>query len=143
VSEETVVPEARPPLDGLFHVALNVASVERARDFYRDVLGFRVEWEPDPDNVYLTTGRDNLAIHKAPPDARLGGKDRLDHLGIVLPRPEDVDAWARYLGEKGVPIVSPPRTHRDGARSLYARDPDGTVIQFIFHPPISSGGRPS
>ena len=34
--------------------------------FYVDVLGFRVEWEPDPDNVYLTSGVDNLALHRAP-----------------------------------------------------------------------------
>lgn len=129
----------RPPVDGLWHVALNVSDVARARDFYRDVLGFRVEWEPDPENVYLTTGRDNLAIHKAPPGTPLGA-GRLDHVGIVLPRAEDVDAWAAWLREKGVAIERPPRTHRDGARSFYARDPEGVLIQFIHHPPISTGG---
>ena len=29
------------------------------------LLGFAVEWEPDPDNVYLTSGCDNLALHRA------------------------------------------------------------------------------
>ena len=43
--------------------------------FYVDVLGFAVEWEPDPDNVYLTSGRDNLALHRAA-DAAFGVTDR-------------------------------------------------------------------
>ncbi|HZU97540.1 MAG TPA: VOC family protein [Planctomycetota bacterium] len=126
----------RPPLDGMFHVALNVQDVARERAFYRDVLGFRVEWEPDPDNVYLTSGRDNLAIHKAKGELSEG---KLGHLGFVVPRPEDVDRWATYLGSQGVRLETQPRTHRDGARSFYARDPEGTLLQFIHHPPISSG----
>jgi hypothetical protein len=30
-----------------------------------------------------------------------------------------------------------PRTHRDGARSFYCYDPDGTVVQVIHHPPVT------
>jgi hypothetical protein len=30
-----------------------------------------------------------------------------------------------------------PRTHRDGARSFYCADPEGTVVQVIFHPPLT------
>ena len=33
---------------------------------------------------------------------------------------------------------SQPKTHRDGARSFYCADPDGNVVQMIFHPPISN-----
>ncbi len=28
-------------------------------------MGYEVEWRPDPDNVYLHGGRDNLALHGA------------------------------------------------------------------------------
>ena len=34
--------------------------------FYVDLLGFEVEWEPDADNVYLSSGIDNLALHRSP-----------------------------------------------------------------------------
>ena len=34
--------------------------------FYVDLLGFAVEWEPDADNVYLSSGIDNLALHRSP-----------------------------------------------------------------------------
>ena len=108
------------------------------RRFYTDVLGFVVEWEPDDDNVYLTSGADNLALHRAraggSPPAAVGA---LDHLGLVVRRQADVDAWADYLTGRGVALDAPPRTHRDGARSLYISDPDGNRVQIIHHPPIS------
>ena len=110
--------------------------------FYTDVLGFTVEWEPDGDNVYLTSGADNLALHRAPaatgtPESAPRGA--LDHLGLLVRRQDDVDAWADYLTGRGVVLNAPPRTHRDGARSLYLSDPDGNRVQIIHHPPISDG----
>ena len=108
------------------------------RRFYTDVLGFDVEWEPDGDNVYLTSGADNLALHRAPAGRpRPAGGGTLDHLGLLVRRPDDVDAWAGYLEHRGVALDAPPRTHRDGARSLYVSDPDGNRVQIIHHPPIS------
>ena len=104
--------------------------------FYIERLGFAVEWEPDGDNIYLTSGLDNLALHRSDTDRSASGGP-LDHLGVLVRRPEDVDRWAAYLDEKGVPLKARPRTHRDGARSLYVCDPDGNTIQIIHHPPIS------
>jgi len=86
--------------------------------------------------VYLTSGRDNLALHRAG-DPRAASGQALDHLGVVVTEPEDVDRWAEFLESRGVTIVAKPKTHRDGARSCYVTDPDGNVIQIIHHPPIS------
>ncbi len=55
----------RPAHAGLRHLALNVRDLEEMKRFYVDLLGFAVEWEPDPDNVYLSSGIDNLALHRA------------------------------------------------------------------------------
>lgn len=103
--------------------------------FYVDLLGFVVEWEPDPDNVYLSSGIDNLALHRAP--ITPSGLSPLDHLGLVVPIPADVDRWAAFLESRGVSLSAPPRTHRDGARSCYFSDPEGNRIQILYHPPIS------
>ena len=126
----------KPPKTlGIRHVALRVVSLARARRFYVDTLGYRVEWEPDPENLYLTSGADNLALHSA---ASVGEGGALDHFGIVLKKEADVDAWANYLKGEGYSLEKEPKTHRDGARSFYIRDPEGNVIQFIHHPPIAN-----
>ena len=127
----------RPPRPkGLHHVAMFVQDLEACERFYVDVMGMQVEWRPDPDNLYLTGGRDNLALHRAE-NAPAESGQVLDHLGFVLPRVEDVDVWYEFLLEQGVEIVAQPKTHRDGARSLYCRDPAGNRVQIIFHPPLA------
>jgi catechol 2,3-dioxygenase-like lactoylglutathione lyase family enzyme len=124
----------RPAACGLRHLALKVNDMKQMRSFYVDVLGFVVEWEPDPQNLYLTSGEDNLALHEVSDKLPQG---RLDHLGLIVQKPEDVDAWALYLKSKDVSLAMEPKTHRDGARSIYFADPEQNVIQIIYHPPIS------
>ncbi len=122
---------------GLRHVALNVPDPQRTADFYVRVMGMTVEWQPDADNIYATTeGFDNLAIHKEKEPKN--GAQCLDHIGFAVAEAADVDAWFAHLNAHDVPIVAPPKTHRDGARSLYCRDPDGVVVQIIHHPPIAA-----
>lgn len=124
---------------GLRHVALRVRDLDRSLDFYTRVLKMKVEWRPDPENVYLTSGSDNLALHQvdraaeAPADASTG----LDHFGFVVSTPDEVDRWAREVESGGIRLVQQPKTHRDGARSIYFRDPDGNLIQLLYHPPIA------
>jgi catechol 2,3-dioxygenase-like lactoylglutathione lyase family enzyme len=126
-----------PLILGLRHVALNVRDVQRSVAFYSDVLGMQVEWEPDPDNVYLTSGSDNLAIHKLPEGAEPGAVQSVHHIGFIVAKIDDVDAVAARVEGRGVELVYPLKTHRDGARSFYFRDPDGVLIQVLYHPPIS------
>jgi len=132
----------RPTHAGLRHLALNVRELDAMKRFYVDLLGFAVEWEPDSDNIYLSSGIDNLAFHRAPVEPLEivqtdGGLSPLDHLGLIVRNAEDVDRWAAFLESRGVTIDAKPKTHRDGARSCYFRDPDGNRVQIIHHPPIS------
>ncbi|HEV3057506.1 MAG TPA: VOC family protein [Vicinamibacterales bacterium] len=126
----------RPSHAGLRHLAINARDLAAMKRFYVDLLGFTVEWEPDPDNVYLSSGIDNLALHRAE-GLVAGARSALDHLGLIVRSPDDVDRWASFLESRGVTIEAKPRTHRDGARSCYFSDPDGNTIQIIHHPPIS------
>jgi catechol 2,3-dioxygenase-like lactoylglutathione lyase family enzyme len=132
----------RPTHAGLRHLALNVRHLDEMKRFYVDLLGFSVEWEPDADNVYLSSGIDNFALHRAPRSApsvhaEAVLESSLDHFGVIVRQPDDVDRWAEFLESRGVTIDAAPRTHRDGARSCYFRDPDGNRVQVIHHPPIS------
>ena len=125
-----------PPSQGIRHIALNVRDIHQSEDFYCRVLGFKLEWKPDLGNVYLTSGNDNLALHVSKITDQQPGC--LDHFGILVQRPEHVDEWAEYLKEQKIVLMAEPKTHRDGARSLYLKDPNGIVIQIIYHPPISN-----
>lgn len=132
----------RPQHLGLRHVALYTRAFEEMKAFYVDRLGFAVEWEPDADNVYLTSGTDNVALHRAASERSIEG-GALDHLGLLVRTADDVDRWAAYLEAHAVPLKAAPRTHRDGARSLYLYDPDGNVVQIIHHSPmVQTGLRP-
>lgn len=112
----------------LCHVALMCEDLEACEDFYVRVLGLRVVWRPDPDNIYLSGGHDNLALHRG---SRSSGGP-LDHIGFAVDSPEAVDSWHKRLEGAGTPIAIGPKTHRDGSRSFYGRDPGGVLVQFIF-----------
>src|SRR5215471_8977856 len=114
----------RPAHAGLRHLALHARDLDAMKRFYIDVLGFAVEWEPDPDNIYLTSGLDNLALHRAVSGAdstptRAVAGSPLDHLGLIVRNADDVDKWAAFLEGQGVTLDARPKTHRDGARSCY------------------------
>jgi catechol 2,3-dioxygenase-like lactoylglutathione lyase family enzyme len=74
----------RPSLGyGMRHVALYVRDMPLCLSFYVDLMGMEVEWQPDENNIYLTSGSDNLALHQAEPgQQRDESMQRLDHIGF-------------------------------------------------------------
>lgn len=122
------------PTAGLRHVALQVKDLDACEYFYTELLGMSVDWRPDPDNLYLTSDNDNLALHRAPVDFSPAKHQHLDHIGFFLSEREDVDVWHAFLRSHDVTIKAPPKDHRDGSRSFYCADPDGNIVQMIFLP---------
>ena len=131
---------AIPGIRGLWHLALRVKDLRRSRAFYESLFGMKVVWEPDPENLYLSSGRDNLALHQIPAAESAQYKQSgqfLDHFGVVADAPETVDRIFRQAERDGVTIVHRPKQHRDGSYSFYAADPDGNTIQVLYEPTIS------
>ena len=130
---------------GLRHVALRVTNLARSRIFYEQLLGMKVVWEPDTDNVYFSSGSDNFALHQIPPSEFAAYQpvtgQLLDHIGVILESSEAVDRMYRevepQLQRLGGQIVKLPKQHRDGSYSFYFSDPDGTIIQALYEPAIS------
>lgn len=147
-SPDASVPPSSParsrpaPQAGLRHVALFVADLEACVTFYTDLLGMQIEWQPDPDNVFLTSGNDNLALHRRS-SSGAGDESRLDHIGFIIDDIDAVSQWHDWLSGHQVPITAVPKTHRDGARSFYCLDPAGNSVQMIYHPPLSRPQGPS
>lgn len=129
-----------PPTLGLRHVAVAIAGAgfDACASFYTEGMGMTVDWKPDADNLYLSYGCDNLALHRV---AEINHRvSALDHLGFVTAAADDVRAWyARILelmATHTLEIVQPPKLHRDGSTSFYFRDPAGNKVQVIHIPSL-------
>jgi catechol 2,3-dioxygenase-like lactoylglutathione lyase family enzyme len=121
------------------HIALKVINIARSKRFYQDMLGMDVVWEPDPQNAYLSSGCDNIALHEVSQSFAMGAAERqLDHLGFVVETIERVKELEQEFQAKGVKIVHPFKIHGDGSASFYCADPDGIVIQMLYEPQLSS-----
>jgi catechol 2,3-dioxygenase-like lactoylglutathione lyase family enzyme len=127
---------------GLWHIALRVRDLVRSESFYRTLFGMHVVWRPDPQNVYLSSGADNLALHQIPADERVAYENRtaqfLDHLGLIMESPEAVKRLFEESQRSRVKIVKEPKELRDGSYSFYLADPDDTVVQVLYEPSLSS-----
>jgi catechol 2,3-dioxygenase-like lactoylglutathione lyase family enzyme len=121
---------------GLRHLALNVQEVANTVNFYQRVFGMKIVWQPDEDNTYLSSGCDNLAIHRAPAGDR--SAQSMDHLGFIAATPDELEAGYRWAQENQVDIVRAIHRHRDGSISYYVRDPEGNIIQVLYEPSISA-----
>ena len=118
------------------HCVIHVSDWDRAIPFYRDVLG--AEIVPMAAGARFRFGPVQLNVHgpgvEATPVARLpvppGGSDLCFEWHGT---PDDARA---HLAAHGVPVELGP-VPRDGARgagtSLYFRDPDGTLVEFIIY----------
>ena len=120
------------------HVALKVKNVAQSKTFYQEILGMDVVWEPDAENVYLSSGCDNIAIHAVSANFAANAEEKqLDHLGFIVESTERVKELEQEFIAKGVRIVHPFKAHRDGSASFYCADPDGIVIQMLYEPHLS------
>lgn len=120
------------------HIALKVRSVAQSKMFYQNILGMDVVWEPDAQNVYLSSGCDNIAIHEVSENfLKTAEEKQLDHLGFVVESVERVAELETEFRSRGVTIVHPFKIHRDGSASFYCADPDGVVIQMLYEPTLS------
>ena len=129
-----------PSTRGLRHVALNVTNLALSKAFYQKWFGMAIVWEPDADTAYMSSGVDNLALHRIPDVARWDYHvgQFLNHLGFVMESPESVRHLYHQVVEAGIRIIHHPRQHRDGSYSFYLADPDHIVIQVLYEPTISA-----
>lgn len=141
-SASTAAAVAVPGRLGLWHLALSVptARYDATVRFYREAMAMAVDWQPDEDAIYLSSGRDNLALHRVREVERR--HSALDHLGFMVPSAEAVAQWhARLAGRAEsleIEILAAPRLHRDGATSFYLLDPAGNKLQIVHVPSVES-----
>lgn len=138
------------------HTGFVVSDMGRALEFYRDVLGLRVQRDMvlEGDIVTQLTGFENAKVHviylgndlkhavelvqflepavtpwTRPPRNRVGTA----HLGLIV---EDLDSIYEDLSGRGYEFVNPPALRPDAvypwARKVcYVYDPDGNMLELL------------
>jgi catechol 2,3-dioxygenase len=120
------------------HVHLNVANLDRALAFYRDVLGFAVTQRYGAQAVFLSAGgyHHHIALNtwesaNGPPPPP--GTTGLFHLAILYPtRAELADALRRVLAA-GLELDG--ASDHGVSEALYLRDPDGNGVELYWDRP--------
>lgn len=127
-----------PRVEHILETSLHVEDLDRARRFYREVLGLRemvtterfAALDAHGGTVLLLFERGSSA-HGTDTD---GGwipphdaKGR-SHLAFAVAAGDTLEDWVARLGERGVEVESRV-TWPTGAKSVYFRDPDGHSVE--------------
>ena len=94
-------------LDRLDHVAIPVQDVASAVDWYTRTFQCKVKYQ---DETWALLGFDNVSLALVIPSQHPA------HIGFVSPDAEKYGAL---------------KTHRDGTRSCYVKDPAGNSVEIL------------
>jgi catechol 2,3-dioxygenase-like lactoylglutathione lyase family enzyme len=129
LSAEVASHEPFEPADGplkVSHVVLNTPDIDRAAEFYTEVLGFRISDWSEHQMVFLRCNADHhsVAFNQAEWAA-------LNHIAYEMP---DIDRVMRGIGRMsaaGRPLMWGPGRHGPGNNVFaYFQDPGGFVCEY-------------
>lgn len=117
------------------HMALTVTDMDRARDFYQDVLGFEFVTEFGPKYL-LSNGDVILALNQSPDPSQAVTGDRfnenrvgLDHVSFNVGSMAELESALQVLEERGIPHGEIKDLGGLGICVLAFRDPDNIQIE--------------
>ena len=121
----------------LDHVVIAVSDWARSNRFYADVLGAELV-ELEYGRHAYRFGEQQLNVHGpgSTPHPRAADPVRPGNSDLCFVWPGPIADAARHLEERGVAVEEGP-VERQGARgpgtSVYFRDPDGSLLEFISY----------
>ena len=119
-----------------FHLAIPVSSIDQAKDFYGDKLGFEQGRSDDHWVDYNFFGH-QLACHigdSVTASNEVDGKDvPIPHFGIVLEW-NQFDIFANNLKEQAIKFIIEPYLRFEGLpgeqKTMFFKDPFGNALEF-------------
>ncbi|WP_201290911.1 glyoxalase superfamily protein [Croceibacterium salegens] len=130
MSEEAQPPALRPAVPILF-----VRDVAAAAQFYRDSLGFAVEFLYGEPPFYGEIKRDGAVLHlrhvHEPNFAELAAREESLILATILV--SDVRALYAEFAGRGVEFAQELQTQQWGGTDFHVLDPDGNCISFVSY----------
>jgi glyoxylase I family protein len=130
-------PATTAALLGVSHLGLSVPDMAAARDFWADVMGFRLVVDT-PEVCFLVHAPGRVGVGLTDHGGTVAGpfseqRAGLDHLALAVADLGTLEAWQRTLDDRGVPnsgIVT-----SDAGHHLNLRAPDDVPIElFVLDP---------
>ena len=101
----------------------NVRSLRASQSYYRDVLGFKVDWDYGDPPTFGSVSRDHAILFMCEGCQGSGG-------AWVWMFAADVDRLYREFRAKQARVRMPPTDMPWGVREMQVADPDGNVMRF-------------
>jgi catechol 2,3-dioxygenase len=116
--------------EGLTHIQLVVADLDRSLRFYKQVFGMEEMFRDGPDFVFLRTpgSRDTITLNASNPGVTPGDSAGVSHFGFRLVEPSDLDRAISEVCAAGGRLVERGE-HSPGVAYAYVSDPDGYTIE--------------
>ena len=130
--EGTVSPADQPPrITGILETVLYVADIDRAEQFYRDVMALREIGKDPGRHVFFRVGSGVLLLFRAERTRRSAsipphGADGEIHICFTIDA-DEYEAWKARIREYRILIEK--ETEWPAGRSFYFRDPDGNLLE--------------
>jgi len=104
-------------------------DLERATEFYEDVMGFEKVIDIPLAKVFRVHGDSHIGLV----DGHTGHLKHGESKPVMLSWfSDDIEAWHRHLKEKGVEIEQPPETQTYlDMRTMLFRDPEGYLLEVM------------
>jgi len=120
------------------HVHLKVADLERALQFYRDLLGFELTQKYGDNAVFLSAGGYHHHIglntwqsrNAEPSPVKAAG---LYHLAILYPTQKDLAIAVKRLIEAKYPLTG--ASDHGVSKAIYLNDPDKNGVELYWDRP--------
>jgi catechol 2,3-dioxygenase-like lactoylglutathione lyase family enzyme len=138
----------RPPISGISELVLEVADLESARRFYRDVLGFEETlFGEGAEGRYWYLVGDTARLGLWTEQVGLAGGRGGAHVHYALHTDDaEIDALKVRIEQAGAEVEGPIQL--GPGRAIYVTDPDGNVVEFWsqdmaeYAEGARAGGRP-
>jgi uncharacterized glyoxalase superfamily protein PhnB len=112
-----------------------VRDVTASAGFFRETLGFEIDFLHGAPPFYASVSRGDACLHLR------FVKDPVFHLAAAREQSlicasietTDVQALFEEFTARGAPVVQPPTQQAWGGTDLHVRDPDGNVLAFVAY----------